>query len=91
MNPFEVLENKLDKIERLISSNKQKAENKQRYVNLTEFAKYSGLSKHTIYSKLSRSEGTGIPGAFKSGPKQWLFDLDQWDKYLEVKKAEFEI
>ena len=85
-NPFEVIEGKLDRIERLILSNKQKLEEKQRYVGINEFANYSGFSKHTIYAKLSRRGGSSVPGAFKSGPKSWLFDLDVWDKFLEEKK-----
>lgn len=86
-NPFEVIEGKLDRIERLILSNKQKHAEKKRYVCIGEFSNYSGMSIHTIYAKLCK-RGQGIRGAFKSGPKTWLFDLDEYDKFLEEKKRE---
>lgn len=84
-NPFEKIENRLDKLERILTSLKPEEQQKNRFVNLDEFSKYSGLSKNTVYAKLSR--GDGIPGSFKAGPKLWLFDLDEWDHYLKEKKS----
>lgn len=90
MNPFETIETRLDNLERLIRSMKPTEAPKKRFANIPEFSQYSGLSIHTIYSKLSRNKEPEIPGAFKAGPKQWLVDLDEWDRYLEKKKAEFQ-
>ena len=89
MNPFEEIENKLDRIEKLIqtNNNQKQYKAKARYVHIGEFSNYSGMSVHTIYAKLCK-RGQGIRGAFKSGPKTWLFDLDEYDKYLEEKKNE---
>jgi len=89
-NPFETIEKKLSKIEMMIKSLKPEEDKKNRFAQLDEFALYSGLSKHTIYSRLSRKDGEKIPGAFKAGPKMWLIDLDEWDNYLIQKKAEFQ-
>lgn len=88
MDPFKNIENKLDKLERLVTSIKPvEDQKKNRFANLDEFSIYSGLSKNTLYSKLTR--GNGIPGAFKAGPKQWLVDLNEWDNYLIEKKAQW--
>ncbi len=90
MNPFEQIEIRLDRLERLISNSLKKDTKvkEKRFVNLDEFVSYSGMSKNTIYAKLSRGEG--IAGAFKAGPKRLLVDLDEWDKYLENRKAEYQ-
>ena len=88
INPFDQITERLDKLERMIKKLQPEGEAKKRYVSLPEFATYSGMSVHTVYSKISKGER--LPGSFKAGPKNWLFDLDAWDQYLEKKKAEFQ-
>ena len=88
-NPFGTIELKLSKIERLILNLSDERQHRRRAVNINEFAAYSGLSKSTIYSYLSK--GTNLPGAFKpKGTKKWYFNLDAYDRYIqeEMEKAE---
>ena len=94
-NPFEIIETRLNSIEKLLLDLKDSpksvifTEQPDEFLTIKQFSWRTHLREATIYTKVSRGE---IPGVFKQGGRLYFSkkSLDEWIKSGK-KKSNMEI